>query len=118
MADATYRGSCQCGAVRIEAELDLDGAITCNCSRCRRLGVVYAFAPEARFRLVTGEGATTEYLFNKHAIAHRFCATCGIEVYAMGALPDGTRMAAVNANCLDGVEPRALSPRHVDGASA
>ena len=71
---ATYHGSCQCGAVRLSAELDLDGAVTCNCSRCRRLGSVLTFAPADKFHLEAGEGATTEYLFNRHAISHRFCA--------------------------------------------
>lgn len=117
MTIATYHGSCQCGAVRLSAELDLAQAATCNCSRCRRLGLVLAFAPAAAFRLEAGGEATTEYLFNWHAISHRFCRTCGVEAYAMGALPDGTPMAAVNVNCLDGVDPRALAARHHDGAS-
>jgi len=117
MAVQTYHGSCQCGAVRFSAELDLDSVVTCNCSRCRRLGSVLTFAPADRFRLEAGEGATTEYLFNKHAISHRFCRTCGVEAYALGSLPDGTRMAAVNVNCLDGVDPRAMRPTFYDGAS-
>ena len=118
MSVQTYLGSCQCGAVRLSADLDLSQAITCNCSRCRRLGVVLAFAAPGAFRLEAGEDATTEFLFNKHAISHRFCRTCGVEAYAMGALPNGTPMAAVNVNCLDGVDPRALAATHVDGASA
>ena len=118
MTVRTYRGSCQCGAVRLSAELDLDQAVTCNCSRCRRMGFVLAFAPAAAFRLEAGVDATTEYLFNRHAISHRFCRICGVEAYAMGALPDGTPMAAVNVNCLDGVDPRALEATFHDGASA
>lgn len=35
----------------------------------------------------------------------------------MGALPDGTPLAAVNVNCLDGVDPRALTATRYDGAS-
>ena len=115
---ATYHGSCQCGAVRLSAELDLAGAVTCNCSRCRRMGFVLAFAPIESFTLEAGEGATTEYLFNRHAISHRFCATCGVEAYAMGQNPDGSRVVAVNVNCLDGVDVRALAAHHYDGASA
>ena len=118
MTVETYHGSCQCGAVRFTAELDLDSVVTCNCSRCRRLGSVLAFAPAGKFHLEAGEGATTEYLFNKHAISHRFCTTCGIQAYSMGSMPDGAPMAAVNVNCLDGVDPRALTAHHFDGASA
>ena len=118
MAVATHRGSCQCGAVRYRAELDLDSVVTCNCSRCRRLGSVLAFAPADRFHLEAGEDATTEYLFNRHAISHRFCSTCGIQAYSRGAMPDGTPIVAVNVNCLDGVDVRALKAQHFDGASA
>jgi hypothetical protein len=113
----TYRGSCQCGAVRFTADLDLSQVITCNCSRCQRMGFVLAFAAGDGFRLEAGEDATTEYLFNKHAISHRFCRTCGVEAYSLGALGDGTPMAAVNVNCLDGVDPRSLPATHYDGAS-
>lgn len=116
---AEYTGGCQCGAVRFRVEATLDGAITCNCSRCQRLGAVLVFAPRAGFVLEAGDGATAEYLFNRHAVSHRFCRTCGIESFAFGSMPDGTEMVAVNVNCLDGVDPRAVAAtaRHVDGRS-
>jgi hypothetical protein len=82
------------------------------------MGWTLAFTPMESFRLEKGEGATTEYLFNKHAISHRFCSTCGVEAFALGSNPDGSQVAAVNVNCLDGVDARALKAHHVDGASA
>lgn len=112
-----YTGSCQCGAVAYEVDVDISEPVACNCSRCRRLGSLLAFAPRAAFTLVKGAGATTEYLFNKHAIRHHFCATCGIQSYALGTTPDGTEMVAINVNCLDGVDPRTLAFRTVDGAA-
>lgn len=118
MSERHYEGSCQCGAVKFEVDVDLDKAITCNCSRCQRLGSILAFTPREKFTLAQGENNLTEYQFNKHQIHHLFCKTCGIQSFAYGQMPDGTKMAAVNANCLDGVEPRKLSPHHVDGRSA
>lgn len=112
-----YAGSCQCGAVKFEADLDLDSTITCNCSRCRRLGSVLAFAPKSAFMLHSGEKNLSEYLFNKHNIHHLFCKTCGIQSFGFAKGPDGTDMVAVNANCLDGVDARALKSKAVDGAS-
>ncbi|WP_180898399.1 GFA family protein [Martelella soudanensis] len=117
MAVQHYHGSCQCGAVDFDVDVDLDHAVTCNCSRCQRLGSVLAFAPRDKFTLNKGEDSLTEYLFNKHHIHHLFCRTCGIESFSHATGPDGTAMVAVNANCLDGVDPRSLNPQHYDGAA-
>jgi len=117
MSEKHYSGSCQCGAVVFEVDADLDGTITCNCSRCQRLGSVLSFTPRTKFTLKSGQGNLTEYLFNKNRIKHQFCKTCGIEPFAFAEGRDGTPMAAVNVNCLDGVEPRALKSKHVDGKS-
>ena len=117
MAVEHYTGSCQCGAVAYEVDVDISEPVACNCSRCRRLGSLLAFAPRSAFTLVRGEDATTEYLFNKHTIHHLFCATCGIQSYSFASLPDGTEMIAINVNCLDGVDPRSLPFKTHDGAS-
>ena len=80
------------------------------------MGFVMAFAPEADVT-IEGEGATTEYRFNRNVIAHRFCATCGVQVHGRGSMPDGTRTVMVNVNCLEGVDARALHAHAYDGAS-
>jgi hypothetical protein len=117
MTTQHYTGSCQCGAVAYEVDADLTTTVTCDCSRCRRMGFVLTFAPASAFTLLRGEEALTEFLFNRHAIRHLFCRTCGVESFARGRMPDGTETVAINANCLDGVDPRALPSRHVHGAA-
>jgi hypothetical protein len=113
----TYSGGCQCGKVRYEVAADLGEVVACNCSRCARLGWRLAFVPAADFKLLSGEGATTEYRFNRHAIHHLFCSICGIQSFARGTGPGGVEMAAVNVLCLDGVDPSTLKVKHVDGRS-
>jgi hypothetical protein len=112
-----YTGGCQCGAVRYRVSVDLSQPVTCNCSRCQRLGSVLAFTPLPSFILEQGQDAQSEYLFNTKTIRHMFCKTCGIESFAYGQMPDGTPMAAVNVNCLDGVDPREIAKQayHYDG---
>ena len=112
-----YEGGCQCGAVAFEVEVDADECMTCNCSRCQPLGAVLAFAPRSNFKLLKGEDNLTEYRFNNKAIAHQFCKTCGIQSFAYGATPDGDEIAAINLNTLKGLDPRSLTPKHVDGRS-
>ncbi len=117
MANQTYSGGCQCGAVRFTVEADLDNTIVCNCSRCQPLGMILTFAPQSAFDLEKGEDALSEYRFNTQKIAHLFCATCGVQSFGKAAAPDGASMMAVNARCLDGVDIASLSPQPVDGKS-
>jgi hypothetical protein len=113
-----HRGSCQCGAVVFGADVDISQPVICNCSRCKRLGSVLAFTPRASFTLLKGADTLTEYTFNRHVIRHQFCRVCGIQPFAYGQMPDGSPMVAINVNCLDGVDPRALPARAHDGASS
>lgn len=111
-----YQGGCHCGAVRFEATVDLGQTVTCNCSRCSKLGWIMTFAPEAQFALHSGEDKLTEYLFNRHVIHHQFCRICGIEPFARGTPPGAEMpMVAINVRCLDGVDPTTLSPTAFDG---
>lgn len=113
----SYDGGCQCGAVRYQVSIELGDVIACNCSRCGKLGSLLAFAPASDFALRSGEDALTDFQFNKHVIHHLFCKTCGIESFARGRGPDGAEMVAINARCLDGVDPAALKIVHFDGRS-
>lgn len=117
MAVSHYEGSCQCGAVTYEVDVDLEKTLVCNCSRCQRMGFVLSFAPLESFQLKSGENNLTEYLFNRKVVRHLFCKTCGVEGFAYGARPDGSQVVAINANCLAGVAPRALNSQAVDGRS-
>ncbi|MEC9363157.1 MAG: GFA family protein [Pseudomonadota bacterium] len=111
----TYTGSCHCGGIRFEVDGDLDGAMACNCSICQRKGSLLWFVPRDRLRLLTPEDAAATYTFNRHAIRHRFCATCGIHPFGEGTDPKGQRMAAINVRCLDGVDLDTLPVHRFDG---
>jgi hypothetical protein len=112
-----HQGSCHCGKVAYEVEGDIDKAIDCNCSHCRRKGFLLAFVPPGQFHLNQGEDALATYTFNKHAIQHRFCTTCGCAPFAFGKGPDGSEVVAVNVRCLPDVDLEKLEVSHVDGRS-
>jgi hypothetical protein len=114
----TRQGGCHCGAVRYTVALERHAkALSCNCSMCGRAGTLLSFVPAERFHLLQGDGATTDYLFNKHHIHHLFCRTCGIKSFARAAGRDGQEMVAVNARCLDGFEPAQFQVTEFDGRS-
>lgn len=113
-----YTGGCHCGAVRYQVSgLDLGQTITCNCSRCSKLGSILSFVPSDSFNLLSGEDQLTDYQFNKMVIHHLFCKICGVQSFSRGVGEDGTPMVAVNARCLDGVDMDSLSPQKFDGKS-
>ncbi|UVA77872.1 GFA family protein [Pandoraea commovens] len=117
MANQQYSGGCHCGDLRFAANIDLSKTITCNCSICKKRGLILAFTPIAEFSQTTGEGKAREYLFNKHVIRHQFCPNCGVEAFAFGQMPDGSKMAAVNVRCIDDIDLDAVHPTPFDGAS-
>lgn len=114
----TYSGGCQCGKVRYEVQMDIGEVLSCNCSRCGRLGSLLAFAPSAQFKLLSGVAALTKFEFNKHMVEHQFCATCGIQSFAIGTHPrTGEKLTAINVRCLDGIDVDTLKVKKVDGRS-
>lgn len=115
----TYQGSCHCGAVRFEAELDLtQPSYRCNCSICRRNRFWPAVAKEGQFRLLSGEEMLTEYRFNTRKNQHFFCKVCGVRPFGVGNETPIGKMYGINIGCLEGVTEEELSKipiTYVDG---
>lgn len=113
-----YSGSCHCGAVTFDVAADAPGtAMRCNCSHCRRKGLLLSFVPANSFTVTAGEWALSDYLFNRRAITHRFCKTCGCQPFSRGTAPDGTETVAVNLRCVPAIDLDTLEIQNVDGAS-
>jgi hypothetical protein len=113
----TYHGSCSCGAVQFECDLDLSqGTVRCNCSFCRKARFWFAQAKGDAFRLLEGAEALTDFQRtppNKpepylHLL---FCKTCGVRPFSKGGAGE---FHAVNVSCLDDAtdEELAKAPVH------
>lgn len=114
----SYEGSCHCGAVsfQVDGEVPTE-AMSCNCSHCRRKGLLLSFIPSKQLTLMDEAGVLSDYLFNKHAITHRFCVKCGCQPFASGKGPDGTEVTAINLRCVATIDIDGLTIHKVDGAS-
>ena len=111
----TYTGSCHCGAVRFEADIDLtQPTYRCNCSICRRNRFWPAIVAPECFRLLAGEDALTDYQFHTHTAHHYFCKVCGIyPFHRKRVTPD---YYGINVYCLDGFDPAGIPVRMTVGA--
>lgn len=109
----TYRGSCHCGAVRFECELDLTQETSrCNCSMCAKTRFWKSVIPGDAFRLIEGEDMLTDYQNQSgpFAIHHLFCRRCGVKSFGRGYLEAlGGEFYGVNVACLDDATPQELA---------
>lgn len=97
-----HKGSCHCGDVRFECELDLaDGTSKCNCSICSKSRFWKAIVPADKFRLIQGADRLADYQFGSRNIHHQFCRTCGVKPFGRGSFEPIGAFYAVNIMCLD-----------------
>lgn len=109
---------CHCGAVRLRVVLDrgLGELRRCNCSICRRRGVIMLGVPLDRLEVTAGADALTLYEWNTRVAKHWFCRRCG--VYTHHRRRSNPDEYAVNLACFE--PPVDLAGRPVvwlDGAS-
>lgn len=99
----TMHGSCKCGAVKFEADVDLSqGTSKCNCTSCwKRRWWSVKVKPEG-FRSLAGE--------DKLEPSAGFCRGCGVTPYSQVEAAEWNDGAYVSVNVavLDDLDPREL----------
>lgn len=94
-----HTGSCHCGAVRFEVDATIDRVTECNCSICRKKGILHHRVQPGDFRLLSGGDALSTYRFGTGVAQHLFCRHCGIHVFTRPrAAPD---LYTINVRVLD-----------------
>jgi hypothetical protein len=104
-------GACHCGAVTWSFDGEPEGATACNCTICRRYGVLWAYDFEGERIHVSGE--TRAYCWGERSIAFHFCENCGCVAYWRAVEPgrSGRRRIAVNLRL---AEPAAVAAVPID----
>ena len=107
-------GSCLCGACRYELKNTPVGATACNCTACRRYGVLWAYDFEGENIAVHGPA---QAYARGTALTFNFCPTCGCVVFWRGLRleEDGRCRIAVNLRLAEPEAVAAIPIDHFDG---
>jgi hypothetical protein len=107
--------SCHCGAVRIEIDTPPETVTDCNCSICRRYGVLWAYYSPKAVRVTPESGATDIYMWNDRWIEFHRCKACGCVTHWAPVDKSYDRMG-VNARLMDLAVLATARVRKLDGA--
>lgn len=100
----TFKGSCHCGAVKFEVrnQEKLQDLKRCDCSLCRKKGVVMAGVKLQDLVVTEGEDQLSLYQWNTKIAKHYFCSHCGIYTHHQRRVaPDEY---GFNVACIEGVD--------------
>ena len=91
-------GHCHCGAVHWTFAGDIPDATICNCTACRRYGVLWAYDYDGHGIHVTAPPDGLTSYIRGNALSFNFCKVCGNVVFWRGLKPgkDGRTRIAVN----------------------
>jgi len=111
------QGSCLCGSVRWQFEGEPDGATACNCTACRRYGVLWAYDYEGEGIKVSG---TTQSYVRGKSLEFHFCPICGCIAFwrAQQDNQEGRRRIAVNLRLAEPEVVAKIPVDHFDGLNA
>ena len=107
-------GTCHCKAVTWQFDAQPEGATACNCTVCRRYGVLWIYDYEGEGVRVAGN--THCYVRGK-AIQFHFCPVCACVTHwrALATDADGRRRMAVNVRLAEPAAVAAIPIDHFDG---
>ncbi|MFS4439389.1 GFA family protein [Paracoccaceae bacterium GXU_MW_L88] len=111
-----FTGSCHCGSTTWQLSELPEEAVTCNCTVCRRYGVLWATGYEGEN--ISVSGATIAYSRPEPNAAFHICKKCGCMMFerVLKLEDDGRQFIAVNLRMA--TDPEAISKvriHRVDG---
>ncbi|MEI6439158.1 MAG: GFA family protein [Alphaproteobacteria bacterium] len=95
----SVEASCHCGSVRMALAVAPETVTDCNCSICRRYGVLWAYYEPGSVDFLAPTGPTDTYEWGDRMLTFHRCRTCGCITHWADRDPSYDRMG-VNARLL------------------
>jgi hypothetical protein len=109
--------TCHCGAVRVTVPRTPRTVTDCNCSICRRYGVLWAYYKASTVRVEAAPKTTRAYSWGRKKLRFVRCATCGCVMCWQRVSPDPDRKMGVNARNFEPKALRSVRTVQLDGAA-
>lgn len=111
-----HHGTCLCGDVQFEVELDIATGTQCNCTVCVRLGATSSIVKPSAFTLLSPESKLASFTRTPEVGLRFFCARCHNYCFGKGHLDVlGGDYVSVNLHCLDGFDVTQTKLGYWDG---
>jgi len=114
-------GTCHCGTTSWKFDGAPQSATACNCTLCRRYGVLWIYDYEDQKISLSGpRSAYTRRDMANPGLEIHFCGTCGCVICwrGLGTDTNGRRRVAVNIRLSDPAAVAHLPIDHFDGLGA
>jgi hypothetical protein len=118
MTQKITSGCCHCGAVRWKFQGEIPDATICNCTVCRRYGVLWAYDYEGHgIHVEDPEGVLKAYIRGSRSISFNFCRGCGnlVSWRSLRTTKDGRTRIAVNLRLAEPEDVANIPLQRFDG---
>jgi hypothetical protein len=110
----TYAGSCHCGFIKFEVDMDLDHVRVCDCTICKKRGALNHRVEEADIRIFTPLENMIQYKWHTQTATDYICPTCGILPFRHPR--DRPDIWTVNVRCLDRIDLDTIRVKKIYGS--
>ena len=106
--------ACHCGAVEIQLSKAPSEIFECNCTICRKLGVLWAYYHCDDVAFEKGQDSTKAYVWNRKTLEFHTCRNCGCTTHWVAVDSSFREKMGVNARLIDGLDRTNTRLAHVD----
>jgi len=108
--------TCHCGAVKVEVPRKPAALTDCNCSICRRYGVLWSYYNSDDVKIIAKPGATQAYAWGPNVLNFVRCKKCGCVMCWQRKTPVPGSKMGVNARNFEPEAVKGVRTRFLDGA--